>query len=98
MLHLLPRDEYILSSLLTETLPADEPVALADLLEGPVVDGGSSEQYPLGIEPEAIVAMFEPGGGLARQATSAGGEFRHRPRQQEMVGHVCNACRPMSRP
>lgn len=92
MLRLLPRSEYILSSLLSADIqPATEPVPLSDLLPEQSAQDDGPEPAPLSFDPAALVGMFGPGGKLEEQAKATQQEFRYRPRQQEMVDYVCQA-------
>ena len=96
MLRLLPRDRYILSSLIApDVASASEPVPLAELLD----DTTPTDSYPLRdvtFSSGEMEALFEPGGiiqqGMAtlqRKARERGDreapEFEDRPRQREMV-------------
>ena len=92
MLRLLPREEYVLSSLLPLGIkPAPESVPLADLLAGVEGEEDATGESVLTFNPGAIVGMFQPGGALERQARVDGSDFHYRPRQEEMAGHACQA-------
>ena len=95
MLRLLPRDRYILSSLIApDVVPAPEPVPVSDLLTVPEL----LTPPPLrevSFSPDNLEALFTPGGLLQqRMAGSQDGEaheFEDCPRQREMVRRVAEA-------
>lgn len=95
MLRLLPRDRYILSSLIAlDVVPAPEPVPLSDLLHAPE-PLASPPLREVSFSPDEVEALFVPGGLIHQRMTSSSDEsapeFEDRPRQREMVRRVAEA-------
>jgi len=102
MLRLLPRDRYILSSLIApEVIPASLPVPLHELLQksGPLAPLSAQ---PVTFSPEEMESLFVPGGTIQQRMAALQGEapergerkepgFEDRPRQREMARLVAEA-------
>jgi len=103
MLRLLPRDRYILSSLITPGhVAASKPVPLSELLVQQITPPDPPPTRVVAFSHEKMQSLFEPGGiiqqgmAVARHKAHERGdreepEFEDRPRQREMVRLVAEA-------
>ena len=102
MLRLLPRDRYILSSLVAPHIAvASEPVPLEDLLLSPL-SPSDAPMRTVAFSPEAMEALFEPDSSIQQGMAALHQEahmrndreqpeFEDRPRQREMVHLVAES-------